>query len=86
MVVDFQELGGGVNVVCAPGPVTSGLEAMRAAGVAYQTAQRFPGFVCRIAGQPTNDPCVNTVTGVGLLVVLDRRSRRVVVLQHVRRR
>jgi hypothetical protein len=59
VVVDFQELGGGVNVVCAPGPVASGLEAMRVAGVAYQTAQRFPGFVCRIAGQPANDPCVN---------------------------
>ncbi len=37
-----------------------GLEAMRVAGIAYQTAQRFPGFVCRIAGQPANDPCVNT--------------------------
>ncbi len=60
VVVDFHELGGGVNLACAPGPVASGLEAMRAAGVAYQTAQRFPGFVCRIAGQPTNDPCVNT--------------------------
>ena len=30
------------------------------AGIAYQTAQRFPGFVCRIAGQPASDPCVNT--------------------------
>ena len=60
VVVDFQELGGGVNVVCAPGPVASGLEAMRVAGIAYQTAQRFPGFVCRIAGQPASDPCVNT--------------------------
>ena len=60
VVVDFQELGGGVNVACAPGPVASGLEAMRAAGIAYQTAQRFPGFVCRIAGQPASDPCVNT--------------------------
>ena len=30
------------------------------AGVSYQTTQRFPGFVCRIAGKPSNDPCVNT--------------------------
>ena len=60
VVVDFQELGGGVNVVCARGQVASGLEALERAGVSYHTAQRFPGFVCRIAGQPANDPCVNT--------------------------
>jgi len=60
VVVDFQELGGGVNVVCATGAVSSGLDALSRAGVSYQTTQRFPGFVCRIAGKPANDPCVNT--------------------------
>ena len=60
VVVDFQELGGGTNVVCVPGTPSSGLDALAKAGVSYQTTQRFPGFVCRIAGKPSNDPCVNT--------------------------
>ena len=59
VVVDFQELGGGVNVVCASGPVSSGLDALTRAGISYRTAQRFPGFVCRIADKPATDPCVN---------------------------
>ena len=63
VVVDFQDLDGGVNVVCATGTVSSGLDALAKAGVSYQTAQRFPGFVCRIAGRPANDPCVNTSPG-----------------------
>ena len=49
-----------MNVVCAPGTPSSGLDALAKAGVSYQTTQRFPGFVCRIAGKPSNDPCVNT--------------------------
>src|SRR6185436_9848779 len=32
IVVDFHELGGGVNIRCAPGPVTSGLDALDKAG------------------------------------------------------
>lgn len=60
VVIDFQELGGGVHIRCAPGAVGSGLDALRQAGIDYQTATRFPGFVCKIAGQPGNDPCVNT--------------------------
>ena len=60
VVIDFQELGGGVHIRCAPGAVGSGLEALRQAGIDFQTAVRFPGFVCKIAGRPGNDPCVNT--------------------------
>lgn len=60
VVVDFGDLGGGVNVRCAPGPVSSGLDAMTRAGVAYRTTLRFSGFVCRIAGQPASDPCQTT--------------------------
>ena len=60
VVIDFQELGGGVHVRCAPGAVSSGLDALRQAGIDHQTAVRFPGFVCKIAGRPANDPCVNT--------------------------
>lgn len=57
VVIDFQDLGGGVNVRCAPGAVGSGLDALDRAGIRYQTALRSPGFVCRIAGMPADDPC-----------------------------
>ncbi len=60
IVVDFQELGGGVNVACAPGPVTSGFDALQQAGINYQTTLQLPGLLCRIAGKPSNDPCVRT--------------------------
>ena len=60
VVIDFHELGGGVHVRCATGAVTSGFEALRQAGIDYQSAVRFPGFLCKIAGKPANDPCVNT--------------------------
>jgi hypothetical protein len=61
IVVDFQGLGAGVSVVCAPGPVSSGLDAFDRAGVTWEGTQRFPGLVCRIAGQPTasTEACVN---------------------------
>lgn len=60
VVVDFQDLGGGVHVRCAPGAPATGFAALDAAGIAYQTTIRFPGFLCRIAGKPSNDPCVDT--------------------------
>lgn len=60
VVVDFQELGGGVHVRCAPQPVTNGFEALRQAGIDFSTTVRFPGFLCRIAGEPANDPCQTT--------------------------
>ena len=62
IVVDFHELGGGVNIRCAPGPVTSGLDALDKAGIVWESVRRFPGFVCRIAGLPGPDTeaCINT--------------------------
>ncbi len=57
VVIDFQELGGGVHVRCAPQPVTSGFSALQQAGIDYTTTARFPGFVCRIGGRPETDPC-----------------------------
>ena len=62
IVVDFQELGGGVNVRCAPGPAANGLDALDRAGVAWEGTLRFPGFVCRVAGLPSPDDeaCANT--------------------------
>lgn len=59
VVVDFQELGGGVAVRCATGNLPTGFAALDAAGVDYQTTVRFSGFLCKIAGLPTNDPCIN---------------------------
>jgi hypothetical protein len=62
VVVDFRELGGGVNVRCAPGPVATGLDAFDRAGIAWESTRRFAGFVCRIAGRPGADaePCGTT--------------------------
>ena len=62
VVVDFQELGGGVNVRCAPNGASSGIDALEQAGVAWTDTLRQPGFVCRIAGFPGLDreKCVNT--------------------------
>lgn len=60
VVIDFQELGGGVQVRCATGAVTTGFGALQAADINYQTAVRQPGFLCKIAGLPGNDPCINT--------------------------
>ncbi len=60
VVIDFQELGGGVVVRCAPGASPTGLAALEAAGITYRTAVRSPGFVCRISDKPATDPCINT--------------------------
>ncbi len=61
VVIDFQELPGGVNVRCAPRPVTSGLDALDKAGISWEGTRRFPGLVCRIACMPgtDNEACVN---------------------------
>jgi hypothetical protein len=54
IVVDFQELGGGVNVRCAPQPIRTGFDVFRNAQVSYE---QYRGFICRIAGLPENGPC-----------------------------
>lgn len=61
VVVDFQELGGGVNVRCTGRAVSDGADALDAAGISWQSVLRWGrGFVCKIAGKPANDPCVDT--------------------------
>jgi hypothetical protein len=59
VVVDFQELGGGIVVRCAPGPVVAGytgLDALRDAGFDPVGTRRYGlAFVCRIAGKPAPD-------------------------------
>jgi len=59
IVVDFQELGGGVQARCATGQIDSGFAALRAADIDYQPTARSGGFLCKIAGKPGNDPCMN---------------------------
>ncbi len=54
IVVDFQDLGGGVNVRCAPQPVDSGRAAFVRTNIAVDD---YRGFVCRIAGAPEEGPC-----------------------------
>lgn len=61
VVVDFNELGGGVPSVCdADGGGKKAAVLFGDAGFPLTYAQRQPGFVCRVSGVPTSDPCVNT--------------------------
>ena len=59
VVVDFNQLGGGVPAVCAPGGGTAST-LFTQARFPLTYAQRQPGFVCRVSGVPTSDPCQNT--------------------------
>lgn len=61
VVVDFHELGGGVQQVCDAGGAGSSAGAQFAeSGFTLTRVQRQPGFVCRVNGAPSEDPCVNT--------------------------
>ncbi|HQR26636.1 MAG TPA: hypothetical protein PLP61_06300 [Nocardioides sp.] len=61
VVVDFHELGGGVQQQCdADGAGTSAATLLPRNGFPLDYVQRQPGFVCRVAGEPADDPCVNT--------------------------
>ncbi|MBV9831785.1 MAG: hypothetical protein JOZ82_09310, partial [Marmoricola sp.] len=61
VVVDYHGLGGGVQKACDPsGAGKTANKVFPAAGFSLTYAQRQPGFVCRVNGRPSNDPCVNT--------------------------
>ena len=61
VVVDFNGLGGGVQKGCAPnGAGKGGDSVFPAAGFSLTYAKRQPGFVCRVKGSPSDDPCMNT--------------------------
>ncbi len=60
VVVDFHELGGGVQQVCDAGSGQSAAARFVDAGFDLDRVQRQPGFVCRVDGLPADDPCVNT--------------------------
>lgn len=61
VVVDFHELGGGLQQVCDPGGGGQKASALFPDnGFPLTYVQRQPGFVCRVSGAPADDPCVNT--------------------------
>jgi len=61
VVVDFDELGGGVRSSCvAGGGGQLASQLFPSAGHPLTYAQRQPGFVCRVNAVPASDPCVNT--------------------------
>lgn len=58
VVVAFDQLGGGTTKGCSTGASTAA--AMFAdAGYPLTYASSSEGFVCRVAGKPASDPCVN---------------------------
>jgi hypothetical protein len=61
VIVDFHELGGGVQTACDPdGAGKTAAALFPANGFPLDYVQRQPGFVCRVSGKPADDPCVNT--------------------------
>ena len=61
VVVDFHQLGGGVQTACVPdGGGDTAAQLFPAAGFPLTYVQRQPGFVCRVSGKPADDPCANT--------------------------
>lgn len=61
VVVEFNALDHDDAKACAEdGGGESAARILRDAGLALTSVQRQPGFVCRVAGLPEQDPCVNT--------------------------
>ena len=61
VVVEFNQLGGhDVRRCDAGGGGRPAARLMEDEGLPLTYVQRQPGFVCRVAGAPAQDPCVNT--------------------------
>ncbi|MBO0845783.1 MAG: hypothetical protein J2P22_10235, partial [Nocardioides sp.] len=61
VVVDFHQLGGGVQTACDANGAGKYADAQfKDVGHTLTYVQRTPGFVCRVDGSPSSDPCVNT--------------------------
>ncbi|MEZ0578710.1 hypothetical protein [Nocardioides sp. MH1] len=61
VVVDFNELGGGITAGCDPdGAGESATQVFEHAGYELTYVQSDPGFVCRVSGKPADNPCVRT--------------------------
>lgn len=59
VVVDFGELGRGVTAGCDPDTEGQRARAILVdAGYPLTMATKSPGFVCRVSGLPSDDPCV----------------------------
>ena len=89
VVVDFHELGGGVQTACVTdGGGDRASDLFPAAGFALDYVQRQPGFVCRVAGKPADNPCVEHAARRRLLgpVVVRREVRQVELRHHERGR
>lgn len=54
------DTGSSISSRCVAGDPGSGLQALSGAGYSYIFPRTQPGFVCRINGFPSSDPCVNT--------------------------
>jgi hypothetical protein len=59
VVVDFHDLGGGVQSACVPDGVRAS-DLFPAAGFPLDYVQRPGGFVCRVDGEPVEERCVDT--------------------------
>lgn len=61
VVVDFHQLGGGAQSACDLGGAGR-LASTQLIDVGHtlRYAQQQPGFVCRVDGSPSSDPCVTT--------------------------
>ena len=61
VVVDFHQLGGGVQTACvAGGGGQTASQLFPEAGFPLEYVQRQPGFVCQVSGKPADDPCAST--------------------------
>ena len=61
VVVDFHRLGGGAQSACdLHGGGGTAATQFTDVGHTLTYAQRQPGFVCRVDGSPSSDPCINT--------------------------
>ncbi|WP_122817016.1 hypothetical protein [Nocardioides pantholopis] len=61
VVVDYNELGDGLQAGCVAGGGGDRASSLFPdAGFPLAYAQRSPGFVCRVSGVPAADPCTDT--------------------------
>lgn len=61
VVVDFGPLGGGTKVACdAGGAGSRASDVTERAGFSLDFVASQPGFVCKVAGKPSSEPCQRT--------------------------
>ncbi|SDC70872.1 hypothetical protein [Nocardioides lianchengensis] len=60
VIVDFKQLGGGVQGTCVDGAGQKASALFPAAGFGLEYVQSEPGFVCRVALKPDNQACADT--------------------------